>query len=182
MKKLAAVAMALVLLFSFALAETETEATTMNFRELVGEETLSQGTYTQLGNLSMHIWIPNGKFSEVEIPQDDEEYADTVMILSYDANPDFELVIEAGETDVSIDDALADLQSEENAEVFSNIKPGIINGINGISYDVKFDDGTVYTAAEFYVDNYFVSFSCPTTDDAELMQYASMITCSLEII
>ena len=88
MKKLTAVLMALTILFSFAMADTQTdlqpapaakpatatnlqpavpeeELQVINFREMVDEETLAAGSYVQLGELPLQIWIPGDLFTAI---------------------------------------------------------------------------------------------------------------------
>ena len=204
MKKLFSVLMVLAMLFSFAAAdsvvtptdlqpETEQPAAVVpvvspkaderesgNFRDYAGETTLALGTYTQLGELPLQIWIPNGLFTEQEIPQDDEEYADTIMILAYNSNPEYTVTIDCAEAAQTYEELLAQLASPEFADIASEVSPAIANGFDAVAFTVAGEGDSSTRIMDFFMEDRYVQFSFPVVEDAVFVQFASMMSASLE--
>lgn len=164
-------------------AEEEEEAQVVNFREMMEEEALAQGEYARLGELPLQIWIPTGKFTVKEIPDDPETYADAILVLSWNANPDYEIIVNYGETDVVFADYLADLENEEDQDVISSVAPAKVNGFDAVSFIQENEDGAQFWLADYFTGDACVEFIFPIVeDDDDFEDCAAMIGSSLEAI
>ena len=164
-------------------AATEEEVQVVNFRELYDEEALAAGSFTQLGELPLQIWVPGDKFTAKEIPEDSEDYADAVLVLGWNANPDYEIIVNYGETDMSFEDYVAELKKEEEQGVITGIAVAKVNGFDAVSYMQENEDGTQYWLADYFTENGVVEFIFPAIEDEEEFSgFAEMIGCSLEAV
>lgn len=198
MKKLIVVMMALTILFSFAMADTQTSLQSaaaeegpaeavdlrpINFREMMDEEAMAQGSYTRLGELPLQIWIPNDMVTVKEIPDDPETYADAILVLGWNTNPVYEIIVNFGETDAVFADYLADLKNEEEQEVINGVAPAKVNGFEAVSFIQENEDGARFWLADYFTGDACVEFIFPITEDDEnFMECAEMIVSSLEAI
>ena len=164
-------------------AEEEEELQVVNFREMMEEEDLALGTFAQLGELPLQIWIPADMFTVKEIPDDPETYADAILVLSWNANPDYEIIVNYGETDIVFADYLADLENEEEQEVISSVAAAKVNGFDAVSYIQENEDGAEFWLADYFTGNACVEFIFPVVeDDDDFENFAAMIGSSLEAI
>lgn len=181
MKRILAVLFALMMVFTFAAAETGTETEQAgSFRDMMSEEELAAGTYTSLGGLPMQVWMPNNKFTELEIPDDNDEYEYAVAYLAYTENPDYRVTVKCLEADQSYEDLIATLTDPDFAAVFQDVQPAVANGFDAVSYTYNGEEDEQTRIIEFYVDGFLVVFSFPVVEDAMFMQYASMMSASME--
>ena len=170
-----------------AAAEDETEdeedVQVVNFREMMDEEDMALGSFIQLGELPLQIWVPGDLFTVAEIPDDPEQYADAIMLLTWNENPDYQILLNYGETGMSFEEYVAELEKEEEQEVITGIAVAKVNGFDAVSYMQENEDGSQFWFADYFTDNGVVQFFFPAVDDeGEFLDFAEMIGCSLEAI
>ena len=163
--------------------EEKEEMQVVNFREMIGESALVLGSFSQLGELPLQIWIPEGLFTVKEIPEDSEDYADAVLVLGWNANPDYEIIVNYAETDAAFEDYLAGLKNEEENGVISSVSPAKVNGFDAVSYIQENENGTQYWLADYFTGDACVEFIFPMTEDDEDFENAApLVSSSLEAI
>ena len=178
MKKLLVLILALLFLFPSASAEE----TIINLREILSEATLVKGTYTQIGQSGLQFWIPNEGFTQLEIPQEEED-KNVYYFLSFDENPVCWIVVEAGTTDETFDELFSALTAEDMNERIKKASTATVNGLQALSYMDTTDPNAVVWVYTYIVDGIYVRFIVNRVSNNDAFDNRStQICCSLERI
>ena len=67
-------------------------------------------------------------------------------------------------------------------DYFSDVSRATVNGLDCAAYTVLDEDGTQSQVVEYFIENVFVKFAWPVTEDEDFDSFATMTATSLEVI
>ena len=172
MKKLFALVLSLCLLCSIAMAETA--AKELNWADVEAKAAELGGDFAEFESVGYKMYIPAG-FQAVEVPE--EAQAAGVAAIVSNGTLTFSITVNSLEG-MTGEAYIATLQ--ENGA--TDIEPGLINGIEAISYEYTAENG-IKTAnvAIATADNItLITFTFAPIDDAQLQEELPVIVASIQ--
>ena len=182
MRKAISMILSLFALLLLIMAAGADEPMTVNFREILGEEGLSKGSYRRISGTNLQFFIPDGVFHETEIP-DKDGYEDMFLILGYNDDPFCFVDIETGETGETFDEFYNALLEEEKEGKANDIMTATVNGLQSVVYTrrMKSQEGIVPYMYMYIVDGHYVKFTVHVMNNESFNMHANWVVCSLEL-